>query len=446
MDTAIIDRVFKDYDVRGIADTEITEEFAYAIGNAFSRHAKLTRCVVGRDGRATSEKLHEALIGGLLDAGCDVIDAGLVSTPQMKWVVAHHNHPAGVMVTASHNPKEYNGFKLIGKGGLAIGKEEGLFELKPLLAKPVKNERGERTAHDHAEEFARFISDFLPKTDREVFIDASGGPVGREAAALMEAGDYPFTLYYTQIDPEFKVHSPNPLDEGATDAAKDYAGMRHCIGLVFDADGDRSFFVDEQGKLVPPDYMGALLVELLFKKGDGGSATVSSSHAVRDAIERKDGRFVLTKVGHANVQKVMVEHDLLLGIEKSGHTFLKESYTAENGLLCLLLVLKHMKGTLADNIKEYRENYLTSVEHNYTVTDRDAVIAAAKKHYASRGTVNTMDGVLCDGTDWWVSIRGSNTQPLVRVCWEAKDKDTYDALEKEAEGLVEPFVQSGETR
>jgi phosphomannomutase len=449
MDQQIINAVFKNYDVRGLVHSQITDELAYAIGNAFARHFNVQRCIVGRDGRADSPALARALVEGLLDAGCNVVDVGLVSTPQLKWIVAHHKFPAGVMVTASHNPPQYNGFKFVGEAGLAIGEDAGLHALKAVLATPVKTKRGTRTEHSYLEEFVRYTLDAagLHESTREVFVDGSGGVFSAEIITAMKFGKFNFTLFNTDLDPEFSLHPPDPLQPSATEPARIYCAARNCIGVVFDADGDRSIFVDEDGNEMPGDYFGAWAAAHTFVKGDGATSTVRDSRAVRDVVLSKGGTFRLGKVGHANIQRLMYDNDLRLGTEKSGHVFFKESYYAENGLFGLLLILKHLKPgeRLAEGTQAFRKQYQSSPEINFKVSNTAEVIAAAKQHYANRGTINTMDGVLCEGKDWWVNIRPSNTEPLVRLTFEAPTKMEYEKLLHEAEELIKPFgsVASG---
>jgi phosphomannomutase len=444
MEKQVIDAVFKNYDVRGLVGSQITAELAYAIGNAFARHFSIQECVVGRDGRADSYNLQHALMQGLLDAGCNVIDTELVSTPQIKWIVAQHKLQAGIMVTASHNPAQYNGFKFVGKAGLAIGEDAGLHALKELLTVPFKHEkRGVVRKHNYLEEFVRFTMEKagITRSDRTVFVDGSGGVFSMEMKKLAELGEFHFVFYNTELDAEFKIHPPNPLDPKAMAYAREYCKAHHCIGVVFDADGDRSIFVDERGEEVPGDYYGAWIVERTFSSTDGATSTVRDSRAVRDAVRAKGGKFMLGRVGHANIQRLMYDNGLRLGTEKSGHVFFKESHYAENGLLGLLLVLKNLKPgeQFATSTVTFQTKYHSSPEINFAVTDRNHVIEAAKKHYATRGTVNTMDGVLCEGADWWVNIRPSNTEPLVRLTFEAPSKEAYDALLTEAETLIAPY-------
>ena len=192
----------------------------------------------------------------------------------------------------------------------------------------------------------------------------------------------------------------------------------------------------------PPTYSARWLADFLLSEGDGATATVRDSRAMRDVAKKHGARFKLSPVGHAYIHRAMVQDDLHIGTEKSGHLFLREAHYSECPLLCLMLTLKHLEGTLSQAVRTIREAYITSPEYNYRVDDKEKVIERAKEHYKDKGSLVTIDGVLCEGPDWWVNIRPSNTEPLVRLTFEAKDKDTYDNLKEEAEELLKPFIKN----
>ncbi len=434
-----LDTVFKSYDIRGIADTEITEELAYFVGNALAQRNNLKTCVVGRDARKTSPQLMKAVVKGLVDAGVTVTTIGLCSTPQIKWVVGKTGVDAGIMVSASHNPPEYNGFKILEKHGLALGQFNGLHELKN-YQEPVKKEGGSAREHNYTDEFVKDAMAVLTESKTHVFIDPSGGVGSPEIKRLMELGNYNFTLFNAEIDPSFSVHSPNPLDAEAVEPAKDFCAMNNCLGAVLDADADRIIFIDEEGQVVPGDYYGAWIVrELKLTKA---AATVRDSQVVKDEITKLNGEYHMTPVGHVFVQNALYEKGLDIGIEKSGHIFLKQSYCAENHLMTLLLTLKALNGRrLADEIKTYKETYISSEEHNYRVKDKQEVLDAALTLFEDAEVI-TIDGVLLTGEGWWVSVRASNTEPLMRLTWEATTQDKYTSLKKKLAEFIEPFVEN----
>lgn len=436
----ILDQIFKSYDIRGIAETQITSEIAYFVGNALAQRNNLQTCIVGRDARKTSPELAAAVIKGLVDAGVEVQDIGLCSTPLIKWAVGKTDVDAGIMVSASHNPPEYNGFKILQKYGLALGGFNGLDELKN-YQEPVTQDGGSVTQHSYVDAFVQEAMQVLKTSDVPIFIDPSGGVGSPELKRLGELGDYNFTFYNADIDPAFSVHSPNPLDADATEAAKDYCAMHRCVGVVLDADADRVIFIDEEGSVVPADFFGAWLAD---KQGLAkAAATVRDSRAIKEAVSQQQGEFEMTPVGHAFVQNMLYEKDLDIGIEKSGHLFFKESYCAENHVLAILYTLKHLGqgASLADDIKAYKEHYLCSEEHNYRVRDKQEVLTAAQTHFAKEADIIRIDGVLAEGKDWWVSVRASNTEPLMRLTWEARNPEDYAALKERVFEFIRPFKQ-----
>lgn len=435
------EEVFKTYDIRGIADEQITEEFARALGNAYVQRYKPGRLLAGMDGRHSSPKLLKALIRGIREAGCDVVDAGLLSTPQIKWIIAEHGYEGGIMVSASHNPPKYNGFKVFEAGGLPIGKPDGLHELKNYMYEQVTAEEGSLEKHDYLEEYTDFLHSILAESEKEVFIDPSGGVCGPELHSLMEKGDYAFTLYNDKVDPEFRLHAPNPLDPEAMKPAIEYCKEHSCIGAVIDADADRLVVVDEKGDVVPSDFLGALYCKYYLEEGEGAAASVRDSRAVRDETHAKNGTFVMSPVGHAILHRAMVKDDLHIGVEKSGHLYFREAHHSDGALHALLFLLKKLDGTLREAITPYREKYFASPEINFGVSDRTAVIEAVKEHYGTKTELELMDGVLAEGEDWWVSIRPSNTEPVVRLTFETTDKNKYEALETEARKVIEPFLE-----
>ena len=433
------DAIFKSYDIRGIADKDFTAEDVRKIANAHARKNGLTNCVVGRDARKTSPQYAKAAIQGLRDAGVDVTDAGVLSTSALKWTCAQHGYSGAVMVTASHNPPAYNGLKLYREEALPFGKHQGLHELKQMLDDYQEDGQGSYEKTNHTLEYVQMLTTHLSESETPVFIDPSGGAACNEVKQLAENGDYEFILYNAEEDPEFSEHEPNPLEPEAYATAQEYSKMHNCISLVLDGDGDRCYFIDEQGVPVSADFLAAWLAKHLVKTG--AAATVNSTRAFNQAIEDHGAELAITPVGYVHIQTKMMQDGLDVGAEKSGHIFFKQTHYAESPLLALLLVLKHADGTLHDAIRPLREEYLASDEHNYEVTDRQAVLENAKKTLAEHGEISELDGVLCEGDGWWLSVRKSNTEPLVRLTWEASDQERYNELEELSEQLVADYLK-----
>ncbi|MFT4250115.1 MAG: hypothetical protein ACMXYD_02005 [Candidatus Woesearchaeota archaeon] len=430
-----VDNIFKSYDIRGISGEEITEELAYAIGNAYAQHQQLQTCVVSRDVRKNSPELAQQTIQGLLDAGCNVIDAGVTSTAQLKWIVANNNLPAGIMITASHNPKEYNGFKFYLEQAKPYAQADGMHELKTYLDKPVQTTPGTLQTKDYTEEYITNVRLALSSSEKEVFLDPSAGSACKEVRALAATGAYNFTLYNDQEDPSFSEHEPNPLEPTATEAARDYCAMNNCVGCVLDADADRLVLIDEKGEVVEADFLLTLLTQKL-PANSGVAATLNCSNAVKEACKQHNHTYHRVAVGSANVQRAMREHNLELGGEKSGHIMFKEFHGAEAPLYCLLRVLAEYTN-LHEAITPIREAYLGSNEQNYRVQDPEATLQAAKETFSKQGEVDELDGVFIQTPSWWLSIRKSNTEPLLRFTWEAQNQEEYTRIKEE----VETFIQ-----
>lgn len=432
------DKIFKSYDIRGIAGEDLDADDIQRITNAYARINGITDCVVGRDARKTGPQYAQAAIQGLRDAGVDVTDAGVCSTSQLKWACAEDSYSGGVMVTASHNPPPYNGLKIYRESGRPWGKSDGMHEIKEHLDDYKEGGQGSLKQHSYTEAYVKHLTAHHRASDKTVFIDPSGGSACKEVKQLAEAGSYDFVLYNAEEDPEFTEHPPNPLEPEAYTTTQEYCKMHNCIGLVLDGDGDRCFFIDEQGVPVGGDFLAAWLAQHLVETG--AVATVNSTRSFKKAIEQTGGSFTTTPVGYVHIQKEMIDDELDVGAEKSGHIFFKETHYAESPLLALLYVLKYADTTLHDAIRPLREEYLASEEHNYEVGDRDAVLAAAKKRLSQEGDIDERDGILCEGSDWWLSVRKSNTEPLVRITWEAQDQERYQELEELGKTLVEPFA------
>lgn len=433
--------IFKRYDIRGIAETELTDDFAYKVANAFVRKHELTEIYVGCDVRESSPRLAKAAIKGIRDAGCNVIDLGIISTSRIKWTVAERGKQGAVQITASHNPPEYNGFKFYLKGGLPFDQVNGMHELIDLLDSPKTDGKGTYEEVDELEAYIEFLKSRIENTTRHVFVDPSAGAACREVKSFVDQTAVDWVLYNAEEDAQFKTHAPNPVDPDATEAARDYCGMNKCIGAVLDADADRIVLIDEDGKDVPADYLGAWLATHLLSEGKGVTRTVRDSMAISDVAKNTKAHATVVPVGNAIVQREMLDKSFTLGIEKSGHIFFEDAHYAEAPLLCLIYTVNFLGDELlSDAIKEFRENYFSSVEHNVRVTDKQAVLQAARTHYEGKGELRDDDGILCWTENWWVSIRPSNTEPLMRLTWESKDQDTFNQLREEVLNLVDPFL------
>ncbi len=421
----MFERIFKNYDVRGIVDEELLPDTYVRLAYAFASHQGLSSVIVARDGRASSASFAQAAISGFLRAGCSITDIGVASTSQLKWLVAQKNFCGGLMITASHNPPEYNGAKFYLRGGVAFGEVNGLHELKSLLSQNLPEESGTCVSSSFVHEYIAACIRLGSFSPRKVFINPSGGASCEEAKTFVEQSGIPAVLYNASIDGSFSLHSPNPLDASAQEVLKEYCAINGCIGVLLDGDGDRIIFVDEQGIAVPPDLLCALLAQRL----SSAVGTVNCTLALRDAVGADN--YVQTKVGNVHVQKAVQETKSAIGAEKSGHVFLAQMHGCEAPFGLLTLVLSFIgDSSLHELVSVLRKKYFSSVEHNYRSQDPDADLLRAQTLFDT-GSVSELDGVLISGADWWFSVRKSNTEPLIRISYEATTADMFAFLEKQ---------------
>lgn len=430
--------IFKAYDIRGIYPTEINDEIAYKVGRAIVEYLQAKHIAVGCDNRTSSPSLYTALTRGITDAGAEVINVGLISTPMLYFASATLDTDGAVMVTASHNPSEYNGFKICSKNAVAIGKENGLNEIelrvdKNLWATPP--EKGSISSHDIKKEYTNFIQSFASLNEKHFSIATDTAhamgvlelPILRGISGIT----LPVTLYDTLEAPGVCPHEANPVNQETLvvlQRAVVEAGAD--MGIAFDGDADRIGFVDEQGSIVPMDLVTALLASSILPDNQGGIMLydLRSSRAVKEKIESLGGIAYESKVGHANIKKQMIQEGALLAGEASGHYyFTLHGYTAEMGVLPAIYILNLMAKTgeklsaLVANIKKYAH----SGEINFRVEDPFVSMEKIKEKY-SDGTLSTLDGIKISYPEWWFSLRSSNTEPLLRLNVEAVTQELLD--------------------
>ena len=442
LDQALIDKLFKGYDIRGIYQKEITPEFGYYFANALAQHKQLKTCVIARDTRHGAEELALELIRGLQDAGCNVTSIGCVSTAQVRWVAAENGFDCALSASASHNPKEYLGIKTYLKGSIPYAKINGLWDVKQYMNTPIKVLQGTVKEKNYTSAYLKHHYNTLAESDKQVFIDPSGGAGCSEATAFAQTGQFKVALFNAKEDPEFLIHSANPLEENSQLPAQHYCKEHECIGAIFDGDADRVVLIDETGNVVQTDILIGWLAQHLLQTGESVTAAIGTSLAVKEAVEKHQGTLHLCPVGSANTCLAMKENNSRIGMEPSGHVFLPEMHDSEAPFLIILYTLKYLGNQrLADAIAPLRETYIRSELHNYRVTDAQTVLEAAKKHFQNQGTINELDGVLCTTPHSWLSIRKSNTEPLIRVQVEADNPQDYKHLLDGAKQFIEPFSQ-----
>jgi phosphomannomutase len=428
--------IFKAYDIRGIYPDALDGPAARAIGRAFARHLGGGPVVIGRDMRESGRTLREEAIAGLRAEGADVIDVGRVSTPMLYFASARLGARGGVMITASHNPGAYNGFKLCRERAIPIGIESGLREIRALArevvgAPPQTPRAGLRELSIAADYRAHLLGLFRARPRLRVVIDAGNGIAGEAIDPLLAELPLELTRLYFEPDGTFPNHEADPLKlENLEALQREVRGRRADLGVAFDGDGDRAVFVDETGAPLAADRATALFARTLFGAGllDARAGTpivydLRSSHVVPETIEALGGVPVRSRVGHAFMKHVMREAGAAFGGELSGHYYFRfpEGYVADDGAAAFLLMLEVVdrERRPLSELARPLARYAQSGEVNRHVADVAAALARVRAVFPG-GEADDLDGLTVRFDDWWFNLRPSNTEPLLRLNVEAK--------------------------
>jgi len=434
MDSAI----FKAYDVRGLCPEQLDPEAALAIGRATARHLGASPIVVGRDMRESGVGLRDALIEGLIGEGADVIDIGRVATPVVYYQTARVNAAGGVMITASHNPGAYNGFKVCGRDAVPIGIESGLRDIRDaaleLVGQPAPDatrRRGEVAQSDVLESYCDGLLELFPaRPELRVVIDAGNGIAGEAFARLLERLPLDLTRLYFEPDGTFPNHEADPLKpENTQDLCDRVRELGADLGVAFDGDGDRAFFVDEHGDRVPADLVTALLARTLLRGGllgaESGMSLVydlRSSRSVAEVARELGADPIRCRVGHAFMKQRMREVGAVFGGELSGHYYFRfpAGYVADDGAAAMMLMLQTLatEGRPLSELWRPLQRYSQSGEVNSKVDDIKLAIERVRGEFPE-GAADELDGLTVAFDDWWFNLRPSNTEPLLRLNLEA---------------------------
>jgi phosphomannomutase len=423
--------VFKAYDIRGIYPSEIDEDGAYAIGRAFVEEFEPARIAIGRDMRLSGPQMVAALTEGARDGGADVLDIGQIGTEMLYFSVGSLDLGGGITCTASHNPKEYTGFKIVRAGALPVGGDSGLGEVRERALKGFGEieDRGSVTEEDIWPSFVERVLSFVDpnaiKPLRAV-VDAANGMGGVMLEPILERlPQIEAIRCYFEPDGSFPNHEPNPLvPENREFIVSKVREEKADLGIAFDGDADRCFFVDEKGEFVPGDFVTALFAESFLEKEPGAKIIydIRASWAVPHAIERAGGTPLSNRVGHAFIKHRMRETGAVFGGEVSGHYYFRDFSWADSGIIPCLLMLEYLskkETSLSEVLRPYRNRYFITGELNTRVSDAAAKLAELEKHFSSEGEVSHLDGLSIDASDWHFNVRPSNTEPLLRLNLEA---------------------------
>lgn len=445
----IILSAFKAYDVRGIYGKDITEELAYRLGYFLPVFLKTNKVLVGFDGRKSSPALFGALTDGITDSGADAVSIGMCTTPMVYYKTAEGGFGASVMITASHNPREYNGFKISGREAMPVGANSGLPEIEKLVetGKIVpQKEKGKIININIFDEYIAFLKEKIKfKNNIKIAVDCSGGAASLIAEKIFPKGT---AIINNKIDPDFKCHEPNPLVEENCESLQELVlSEKADIGIIFDGDGDRCAVINEKGGVVPPDLSITLIGnELLKETGETVIYDIRTSDSVKEYLQEKGANPFMWKVGHAFAKLKMREKNAIFGGELAGHYYFRDFFYCDSAYLAAIHILNTVSGLYEKGISvsEYIKGvsrYYTSGEINFKIENKKGAISALKAEFLKENPIkiHDFDGIRLEFADFWVNIRSSNTEPYLRLVCEAHSKEKLRCVLEKAKSIIKKF-------
>jgi len=446
---ALDPKAFKAYDVRGIYPTELDEDGAYRIGRAYVETFEPRRIAIGHDMRVSAPAMAEAAIRGATAAGADVLDLGLVGTEMVYFAVGDLGLDGGIAVTASHNPKQYTGMKIVRRGALPVGGDSGLLDIRDRAAAQAETEPaatpGSVEKHDVYPAFVERVLSFVdPEAIRplRVVIDAANGMAGAMLPPVLERLPIDAVRCYFEPDGTFPNHEPNPLlEENRRFIVGKVREEGADLGIAFDGDADRCFFVDDTGEFVPGDFVTALLAEVMLEKEPGAKVIydVRASWAVPDTVKRLGGIPLVNRVGHAFIKQRMRDEGALFAGEVSGHYYFRDFSQADSGVVPALLMLERISKAgrpLSELLAPFRSRYFLTGEINTPVTDVALKLQEVKERFGPEGKVTHIDGLEVWAEKWHMNVRPSNTEPLLRLNLEALERDLVERKRDEVLAVI----------
>ncbi len=442
-------KAFKAYDIRGVYPTELDEAGAYEIGRGYVEQFEPRRMAVGRDMRLSGPEMQAAVMRGAAEAGADVLDLGLIGTEMLYFGVGELGLDGGIVVTASHNPKEYTGMKIVRRGALPVGGESGLFDVRDRATSGARHRTGPSgtvTPYDIWPAYVDRVMSFIDVSTLRplrVVIDAANGMAGAMLPPVLARLPIETVRCFFEPDGSFPNHEPNPLlpenrefivaktlEEGAD------------LGVAFDGDADRCFFVDDTGEFVPGDFVTALLAESVLEKEPGAKIIydVRASWAVPETIEAAGGIPLVNRVGHAFIKHRMRKEEAVFGGEVSGHYYFRDFSQADSGVIPFLLMLEVVSKAgrpLSELLRRFRDTYFLTGELNTPVADVPLKLQELKERFGPEGTVSHLDGLSVDAEDWHMNVRPSNTEPLLRLNLEARSQELMERKRDEVLAVIQ---------
>ena len=445
LDGVLLDGVFKAYDIRGVYPDDIDEALVRRIGNVFAHFTGAQNLVVGHDMRESSEPLAAAFIEGATLAGADVTDVGLASTDLVYFASGRLDAP-GAMLTASHNPPQYNGVKLCRAGAAPVGEQSGLQQIKEMVASGVisRGESAGKVEHvDMLDAFGEHVRSFVDESTLKplrVVADTANGMGGLVVPRVFDGLPFSLTVLYGDLDGTFPNHPADPIQpENLKDLQRAVLDLNADIGLAFDGDADRVFLVDDKGVPVSGSTTTAIVAAGILDRNPGETVVYNliCSHAVPEIIREHGGTPVRARVGHSFIKQIMAETGAIFGGEHSAHYYFRDNWRADSGSIAALLVLEQLgrAGVPLSELRKPFERYVQSGEINSRVDDPQAVIERVAAHFSAEPQ-DRLDGLTVDFGEWWFNLRPSNTEPLLRLNLEAADADQCDAHTREVLAVV----------
>lgn len=426
-------KAFKAYDIRGVFDSDLTLDIAYKVGYFLPRLLKAKNILVGRDMRVSSPKMFEALTDGIMDAGCDVLDISLSTTPMVYFSTVYFKADGSVQITASHNPAKYNGLKISRKMAVPVGGETGLNQLKDWCENEevvVSETKGNMKFVDSKTPYIEFLREYKADYSKlKIAVDCSNGMASLLIKDIL--GDDVIYINDT-LDGTFPNHEPNPLDPTNCEQLQKVVVENKCdLGIIFDGDADRVMFIDEKGGYIPADHLMGVLGEKMLEFDGEKIAVVDirTSKSTSEFLEKLGYQVIMWKVGHVHAKAKLRETGAVFGGELAGHYYFKEFNNCDSGMFAMIMVLnllkeKSEKGITLSALLEKIVKYQSSGEINFKVENKDEVIDILRNIYSKDATkVFDIDGYRIEFDSWWFGVRKSNTEPYLRLVAEASTKD-----------------------
>ena len=439
----ITEKIFKAYDVRGTYPDELDTQTAHELGRALALTQDVKRVAVGRDMRTSSNDLFEAITRGLREEAVDVVDVGLCSTDALYFAVGKYGYDGGVMITASHNPPQYNGFKICGRRAVPYSNDRELKAMRERIKSGLPRAgaaRGKMEKQNIVEAYGDFVLTFVDvqklRPFRVVF-DAGNGMAGAMLPPVLDRLPLETTDLYFELDGTFPNHLASPIEPENTEVLRRTVIEKKAdLGCAFDGDADRMFLCDENGRMLGGDMVVCLVAQSLLGKDPDQTILYNliCSRAVPELIKRLGGRAIRTRVGHALIKPLMKEHNAVFGGEHSGHFYFRDNWFADSGLIAFLVSLEVISaaGKPLSEVVAAFDHYVRSGEINSRVEDIPAKLAEIEAAYPD-AEIDHLDGITVAYPDWWFNVRPSNTEPLLRLNVEA---DSADILKSRTDELL----------